>query len=88
MTNTFEGNFRFKESDLISDIAKAIKPMFSELTIQDNREMAQQALDKIKTQGNGAIYQGLVEQGIKEATRLYNSNINRSPYEDDGVPVR
>lgn len=67
-----EYNLRFKKSDLIKEISEGItkKIGYEYVDVNGSRRWAERSLDNIRTQGNSALYDMLVKEGIETAIKL------------------
>ena len=81
-----EGKFRFKESELVADISEKLRDSFgNELSHEQSREYAQKALEQIRVQGNQAIYQMFLSQGIIISSELYRQSNEHMEKMDEGM---
>jgi len=66
----------FKEEDLIDNASLEIIEILN-ISSKNARILAKASIDKIKSQGNSALYQGLINQIVKQAKADYIETYNK-----------
>lgn len=76
---SIEYKISIKESDLITDVSERMRKKFPALTLEESRSMATRSVSQMRSFGNRAVYDGLVEIATQRATSMYeHSGENRS----------
>lgn len=65
-----EYRLRFTKSDLERDILNGLARQFPESDPQELWEYAEQAMERVRREGNGVLYRGLVRRGVEVAVAL------------------
>lgn len=66
----------FKESDLIDDISEKLRKRFSKLNDEEIKKLVENSMDYLNKQGNCALYNGLIKEGLNYAIEIHLQKVN------------
>ncbi|MDO8508981.1 MAG: hypothetical protein Q7S27_04830 [Nanoarchaeota archaeon] len=75
----------FKESELVSDIAKELRDKHPALDERESLKLAQNSLNGLRRDYDESLYKGLVREGVNYGVKLYGESGSEGPVEDFGL---